>query len=389
MNRPMIEAAAGRLFDIYYQYISTEDLVALQSLTEEAYKVHERLRKLSPNNKGFFELDEFLLLKSLRNHSVHTGEFLGKSYRIKEEFLHQNRMDLARVCLVEKQIVHQAINAEPQLESGEELKVSKIRKQLIVLGDYYNIEPVIFNFMVKVYEILVALKLSVPGQGFAEMNETYQKEIYHNYPHYVQLRYSAVNNTQLLDNLMPLENAYKYYKEELSTEENDPFNSISFLDHDYSNYKVADFGDSFYEKMRETVLSKILKDDKLTNLSITLPKHLGLGFVSSNETTPPLTIKRFNIRKQSEEFERCKIKLDSYFYETSPYELLVLFTYEEQIFPIVINKDELIKKQRQNKQSSYESQFMKKTIDKPKTHIGRNDPCYCGSGKKYKKCCLH
>lgn len=23
-----------------------------------------------------------------------------------------------------------------------------------------------------------------------------------------------------------------------------------------------------------------------------------------------------------------------------------------------------------------------------KTYIGRNDKCYCGSGKKYKKCCL-
>jgi len=23
-----------------------------------------------------------------------------------------------------------------------------------------------------------------------------------------------------------------------------------------------------------------------------------------------------------------------------------------------------------------------------KTKIGRNDPCPCGSGKKYKKCCL-
>ncbi len=22
------------------------------------------------------------------------------------------------------------------------------------------------------------------------------------------------------------------------------------------------------------------------------------------------------------------------------------------------------------------------------TQIGRNDPCLCGSGKKYKKCCL-
>lgn len=21
--------------------------------------------------------------------------------------------------------------------------------------------------------------------------------------------------------------------------------------------------------------------------------------------------------------------------------------------------------------------------------IGRNEPCYCGSGKKYKKCCLN
>jgi uncharacterized protein YecA (UPF0149 family) len=21
--------------------------------------------------------------------------------------------------------------------------------------------------------------------------------------------------------------------------------------------------------------------------------------------------------------------------------------------------------------------------------IGRNDPCFCGSGEKYKKCCLH
>lgn len=24
---------------------------------------------------------------------------------------------------------------------------------------------------------------------------------------------------------------------------------------------------------------------------------------------------------------------------------------------------------------------------KPKRHIGRNNPCYCGSGKKFKHCC--
>jgi len=29
------------------------------------------------------------------------------------------------------------------------------------------------------------------------------------------------------------------------------------------------------------------------------------------------------------------------------------------------------------------------TIVKTEPTIGRNDPCPCGSGKKYKKCCLN
>ena len=29
------------------------------------------------------------------------------------------------------------------------------------------------------------------------------------------------------------------------------------------------------------------------------------------------------------------------------------------------------------------------TFTSPFKQIGRNDPCPCGSGKKYKKCCLH
>ena len=34
----------------------------------------------------------------------------------------------------------------------------------------------------------------------------------------------------------------------------------------------------------------------------------------------------------------------------------------------------------------YKEQKESTTIRKPKK-IGRNDPCPCGSGKKYKKCC--
>ena len=28
-------------------------------------------------------------------------------------------------------------------------------------------------------------------------------------------------------------------------------------------------------------------------------------------------------------------------------------------------------------------------VKNPLRGVGRNDPCPCGSGKKYKKCCLH
>ncbi len=29
------------------------------------------------------------------------------------------------------------------------------------------------------------------------------------------------------------------------------------------------------------------------------------------------------------------------------------------------------------------------TVRRESPRVGRNDPCPCGSGKKYKKCCLH
>jgi len=29
------------------------------------------------------------------------------------------------------------------------------------------------------------------------------------------------------------------------------------------------------------------------------------------------------------------------------------------------------------------------TVRRSEPKLGRNDPCFCGSGKKFKKCCLH
>ena len=36
-----------------------------------------------------------------------------------------------------------------------------------------------------------------------------------------------------------------------------------------------------------------------------------------------------------------------------------------------------------------DGQIIKNSVKNPNKHVGRNDPCICGSGKKYKKCCLN
>ena len=46
--------------------------------------------------------------------------------------------------------------------------------------------------------------------------------------------------------------------------------------------------------------------------------------------------------------------------------------------------DDLLTEER--RKELYKEQRISKTVVKP-PKIGRNDPCPCGSGKKYKKCC--
>ena len=42
---------------------------------------------------------------------------------------------------------------------------------------------------------------------------------------------------------------------------------------------------------------------------------------------------------------------------------------------------------REKRDELYKAQKMSTTVVNKEPKIGRNDPCPCGSGKKYKKCC--
>jgi hypothetical protein len=384
--RPMIEPAAGRLFDIYYQYTSKEDLAALQLLTEEAYKLHERLRKLSPKNKGLFELDEFLLLKALRNYSVHRDDFIGKAYAVKRQFAEQNQLELGRVCLIDKKVVRSALNAEKPLEFGEQDKVSKIDKQLVDFGEFYNIEPVIFNFMVKVYEKLIALKLTIPGEGFADIDKSYKNEIYHNFPHYVSLQCINVKNEDILSNITPLKEIELLDKTGLVEEKDDLFNQFSILDINYKELIVPGYGPGEYDAIRHSTLKKIIQDPNMLMVAKSTQKHIGMALVTESGSKASGEVLWFNINKQRDELESNNIELDNVYYETTAYELLVFYIYNNNVFPLIIYKSELVAPEKQRKP---QVPLNKIHLTNTAVRAGRNDPCVCGSGKKYKKCCLH
>lgn len=334
----MIEPVAGRLFDIYYQYTSSSCLVPLQSLTEEAFKLYERLKKLPAQKKRLLELNEFLLLKALRNYSVHTGEFYGTAYAVKKEFAVKHKLDLLRVCLIDKKIVSAAINAEKPLDYGEKEKISRIQSQLVNFGDYYNIEPVIFNFIVKIYEILISLNLTIPGDGFSNFDKSYKNEVYYNYPHYVPLDNISASSEAILENIIPLEEAEIHLNKGLTPEPDDPFNIASVLNVDCSRLKVFDFKGGDYQAMQDSMVSKLTGD----YFAINLPKHLGLALLDEGRDKKPEKT-AFNIRKQKDVFAAFGINLNSGCYKTTASELLVLLIIDGTIFPTVISKESLLK----------------------------------------------
>lgn len=377
-----IEPCAARLFNIYYKHTQSPGLESLQYLVEEAYKLHERLRKNPKSKLGLFKLDEFLLLKTLRNYSVHQGEFVGKGYYVDRSFAQKMKLDLLRVCLVKKSTINLAINYEPNLEHSEENKVARIKAQLVDFGDHYNIEPVIFNFMVKVYEMLKSLRFTIPGAGFDDIEKSYKYEKHYNHPHYLALHPIDCDAGLIKQHLIPVTSDYSKGKAELPSPESDPFYELKSLDIDYSNLSVYEYQGAEYSRKYHGQSKKICDNMDLLSVAKVLPLHCGMAFINTDAAGGTVTC--FNINAQRESFEEQGIHLDPMYYNLSFDELLVLHIYKGMIYPSILHKTNLIAA----------AKAQNNLITAPKTttslqsiKVGRNDPCTCGSGKKFKKCC--
>lgn len=114
-------------------------------------------------------------------------------------------------------------------------------------------------------------------------------------------------------------------------------------------------------------LSNLSKEFKMTDIEF-------VGFMSGVNTSLITPVEVETLAEDSK--INCKIDFEKLYYN-------MLDANAEWLYNLSEWEDILSKEKRKEIKSAYNSS--KIVINENK--IGRNDPCSCGSGKKYKKCC--
>ncbi len=347
MEKTTIEQSAKRLFDAYFRHVNNSNLEELRTISHEAYSLHEKFRLLPKKKKGLHNIDEFQLLKAIRNYSVHTGEFFGEVYtydpRIITPQLMIYHINLHRLCLVRKGEVKRAINSEKPLQdhTQEQAKISAINSQLIPYGDYYDLEPVLFNFIAKLYEKLLPLDLSIPGEAYAKMQHSYDEEARSSISHYVPVTPIPFDSEVLMENLVPLGSGVY--------EARDEFNDIATSGLVYSGYKLHQTDGlpdleclSYVDEVM--AMDLIGRDPDHVELVACLPHHIGAAVIL-DEGMKDIDVKPFNIKQELAGLHQHAIQIDEKFLPTHDEEIFVLVCVsgkESHITPNLIYKDRLI-----------------------------------------------
>lgn len=130
-----------------------------------------------------------------------------------------------------------------------------------------------------------------------------------------------------------------------------------------------------YEYILENKVTKIDKTIKELAAEFEMPVQYIAGFVdgiNDVQTTP------IDLKELSEE-----TKLDFTIDFKALYQKMVEYKadhlYSLPQWNSIFTDEEL--------KTFYKEQKKSRTVINPESKIGRNDPCPCGSGKKYKKCC--
>lgn len=169
-----------RVFRAYFQYCTAfnEDslfqlLTALHSLDDKLNAAHGRV---------MFKIPEYIALKALRNH-FHHGAEIRNIVRFKSLAGTGVPSDLAQVCLISAAHAQAAIDGTDKRFQAQ--AADAIEATFKHWGAVVDINPCVFNCIVKVFEATRALKITGASEEYAQFQGQYDLETAHRHPHYV------------------------------------------------------------------------------------------------------------------------------------------------------------------------------------------------------------
>lgn len=174
-------SAGERVFRLYHLHCLSPNLDTLFNLLNAIHSLNDKL----DNEKigDFFIIHEFIALKALRNIFHHQEELVNELRIIPVESLPPISTDLLYLCLVPTNLVEEAIATIPNKYRADEELV--IREVLGWYGDVVNINPCIFNFMVKAYEYMDSKGVDLAGDEYFEFAASYHFEVENGHSHYI------------------------------------------------------------------------------------------------------------------------------------------------------------------------------------------------------------
>jgi hypothetical protein len=378
MKKTAINQSAKRLFDAYFRHVDSSSLDELYTIIGEACRLHNRLRIYSRGKKGLYNLDEFLLLKALRNYSEHSGDFFGEAYTYDPKIITPKLMiyhiKLHRLCLVRKDEVKRAINSEKPLSdpTKEQAKVEAVNSQLISYGDYYDLEPVVFNFIAKLYELLQPLNLSISGEAYTSMQHSYEEEARSDISHYVPVTPIPFDNEVLMENLVPLDSGVNEAKDE--------FGDIATTGINYTGYTLRQTdglpgSESLLYVDEVMAMDLIVRDPNFVDRVSCLPHHIGAAVILDDEMKD-IDVKPFDIKQELAGLQQHAIEIDEKLLPTHDEEVFVLVCVsgkESSITPNLIFKDTLISYYRDVRPDTQDKVGYQKKIPSIKKSSKAND----------------
>lgn len=349
MKLTTIEQSAKRLFDARVRHVKYRGLEELHNILEESYKLHERLKIVPGKKEGLQNIDEFLLLKALRNYSVHTGDFFGGVYtydleKLAPEFL-RFHISLYQLCLINKNEVKRAINSEKPLlnYAQEQAKLEAINRQLIPYGDYYDLEPVVFNFIAKLYEELLPLRLSISGEGYSTIQDSYNEETRAGMSHYVPVEPIPFpfEKDKFMENLVPLGSGKLDSKDEF---ENITTSGLNYLGYTLLQTEVPPGFEYLVDAHKVMAMELIGSKDEFIELAASLPHYIGAAVILDDEMKD-INVRQFNIKQELAALQQHAIQINEELLPTHDGELFILVCVSgkaRQITPNLVYKDELL-----------------------------------------------